>query len=382
MTKHGPKTPWWTFGIGAVLLLTLLAVGTLPRIRKAEAVERQHQLAASPRVVVTGVVQKTGPRKHFTLPGNAAPLKSTTIYARSTGFVRALNVDLGDQVKAGQVVAELEAPELDEDVRRSRARLEEAEANVLLAQSASARAQRLAEQGVSSKQQAEEALSRKTTAEASVMTAKADAVRFAALKGFTRVLAPFSGVITKRFVEGGGLVASAQAPLFELAQVNALRVTVDVPQWLATEVLPGTPVKIDTVQGLPTPVAATVTRTSGALDSNTRVLRAEIAVSPAESLMANGYVRVTFELERPSTTVTIPASALSVGGDGARVVEVRDNKAQLTPVVIAQDLGRTIELAKGPPAGALVVLNPPDDLGQGEPVTLSNTQVIDGGQAK
>ncbi len=382
MTKNSFKTPWWTFVIGGVVLVLLFIVGTLPRVRRAEAVERQHQNALAPRMVVTAVVQKTAPRKYFTLPGNAAPLKSAIVYARSTGFVRTLHVDLGDEVKAGQVVAELEAPELDEDVRRSRARLEEAEANVLLAQSASSRAQRLAEQGVSSKQQAEEAQSRKTTAEATVMTAKAEASRFATLRGFTRVLAPFSGVVTKRFVESGGLVASAQAPLFELAQITALRVTVDVPQWLAAEVVPGTPVKIDTVQGIQTPVSAAVTRTSGALDSNTRVLRAEIVVSPPGPLVANGYVRVTFEIDKPSNTITIPASALSVGGDGARVVEVREGKAHLTPVVIAQDLGRTIELANGPPEGARIILNPPDDLAQGEPLTVSTIKKPDGGPAK
>ncbi len=381
-TPVQPKLPKAIPVLFVLVLGALLVVGWLPRVTRAEAVDRQHQLALAPRRVVVGPVTRAPALATFTLPGTAAPLKSTVVTARGTGFVQQYLVDLGDPVKAGQVMAVLEAPEVDEDVKRAQARLHEAETNVTLSRSAAERSTRLSEQGVASKQQAEEAQSRLTTAEASVETARADVLRLAALKGYTRVVAPFAGVVTRRFVELGALVASDRAPLFEVAQTDSLKVTLDVPQWLAMDVKPGLVVKVAPPQRPQLAVEARLTRSAGALDPATRTLRVEALVERPGALLANAFVQITFQLERASPPLSVPASAVVPRADGVRVHTVKQGVVATKQVTVARDLGRTVELLSGVEAGELVVLNPPDDLENGEKVDAVQPPAPDAGVAK
>ena len=364
--------------VGVVLVGGLLFAGFGPRAERAAQQEKQHRLANGPRRVVVASAVRGPASGAFSLPGTAAPLRATVVTARGTGFVQKYLVDLGDTVKAGQVLALLEAPEVDEEVRRARARVDEAEANVELARSGAERSRRLSEQGAVSKQQAEEAQIRLTTAVAAVETARAELLRLGALKGFGRVVAPFSGVVTRRFVEQGALV-SDRVPLFEVAQTDALRVTVDVPQWLAGDVKVGQVVKVAPSQRPQQTVEARVTRSAQALDAATRTLRIEALVEQPGAILANAFVSVTFEVERSSPPVVVPAAALMARADGLRVVVVRDKVLRLTPVTVARDLGRTVELASGLEAGAQVVVNPPDDVDEGEAVEVVVRPVADAG---
>lgn len=370
MSQPTPRLPKWVPVVGLLTLTGLVLAGWLPRVRRAEAVERQHALALAPRRVVVGVVQRAPVKASFTVTGTAAPVKAAVVTARGTGFVQHYTVDLGDTVKAGQVLAVLEAPEVDEDVKRAQARLTEAEANVTLSRAAAERAARLADQGVASRQQAEEAQSRATSAVAAVETARADLLRLGALKGFTRVVAPFAGTVTKRFVEQGALVSSGGAPLFELAQLDSLKVSIDVPQWLAADVRAGQLVRVSPAQRPTAAVQARVTRTAGALDPATRSLRVEALVDKPGGLLANSFVQVTFEVERSEPPLVVPASAVVPRADGVRVYAVKAGAVAVVPVTVAKDLGRAVELSSGPEVGAEVILNPPDDLEPGERVEV------------
>ncbi len=219
----------WGVGL-AVVALALGVTGTWPRLARAALVEEQHQRALAPKKVPVAKVVAGPERFELTLPGSVAPMQSSVVYARAAGYVRRFTVDLGDRVKAGQVLADIESPEVDEDVKRARARVEEAEKNVALAQAIAERAERLAKDGVSSQQQVEETRSRLNSARAQVESARADADRVGALRGFSRVTAGFDGVVTRRLIEQGSLVSAGVTPLFELAHVDTLKVTVDVPQ--------------------------------------------------------------------------------------------------------------------------------------------------------
>lgn len=368
--KVTPRMPKSVPVLFVLVLAGLVAAGWLPRARRAEAVEREHQLAIAPRRVVVGVVQRAPAQATFSLPGTAAPAKSAVVSSKGSGFVQQYFVDLGDAVKAGQVLAVLEAPEVDEDVKRAQARLTEAEANVMLSRSAAERSSRLSEQGVASKQQAEEAQSRLTTAVAAVDTARADVLRLTAVKGYSRVVAPFAGVVTRRLVEQGALVSTDRTPLFELAQTESLKVTVDVPQWLAPDVKPGLVLKVAPPNRPQLAVEARVTRSAGALDPVTRTLRIEALVDKPGALLANAFVQVTFQVERAAPPLVIPASALVARAEGTRVHVVKADVIATTPVQVARDQGRTVEVLTGVEPGMQVVLNPPDDLENGEKVEV------------
>jgi RND family efflux transporter MFP subunit len=356
--------------VGCLILAGVLLVGWLPRVERAQAVERQNRRVMAPRRVVTAVVELGPAKRSMTLHGTAAPVKSAIVTSRNVGFVQQLLVDLGDTVKRGQVLAVLEAPEVDEDSRRARARLTEAEANLELGQSATERVARLAEQGVASRQAAEEAQSRLSTAVATVASARAEVQRLSAVKGYSRVVAPFDGVITRRFVELGSLAASDRAPLFEVAQIGQLKIAIDVPQWMAADVSVGQEVKVVTAPRTSSAVIAHVTRTSGALDPSTRTLRAEVVIEANRTLLPNAFVEVSFSVERSERSMVVPSSAVVARADGPRVYVAKNGTVTAASVVVARDLGRSVELNSGVEVGDRLVVNPPADLEPGEAVEV------------
>lgn len=195
-------------------------------------------------------------------------------------------------------------------------------------------------------------------------------LRLTAVKGYSRVVAPFAGVVTRRLVEQGALVSTDRTPLFELAQTETLKVTVDVPQWLAPDVKQGLVLKVAPPNRPQLAVEARVGRSAGALDPVTRTLRIEALVDKPGALLANAFVQVTFQVERAAPPLIIPASALVARADGARVHVVKANVIATTPVQVARDQGRTVEVLTGVEPGMQVVLNPPDDLENGEKVEV------------
>lgn len=362
-----PHVGRWLFA--AAVVVALAAVAAVPRAERARTLDRLEAAARAPRRVSVAVASPAPATVEFSLPGTALPMVSTALRARTTGFVRRLHVDMGDRVRAGQLLAELDAPETLQELRVAQARLSEAEKNVGLAQGTAERHARLATEGISTRQQADDARARANSASASLSTSRAELQRLAALRVYLRITAPFDGVITRRHVDTGALVTPGAEPLFELAQTEMLKVYVDVPQTFAPMVKVGQSVNVAPRAMGTTQVAGKVARTAGALDPSARTLRTEVHLPAHQTLLAGSFVTVTFAAERTGpAAVMIPASTLVLRKEGPRVATIVDGKAKFLPVQIAWDRGRQVELAGGLRGNETLVVNPPDNLEDGEPL--------------
>ncbi|MFT3768909.1 MAG: efflux RND transporter periplasmic adaptor subunit [Minicystis sp.] len=357
-----------------VALMAFGVIGTLPRLRRREALAESQAAVRAPRRVLSAKAASGPKRVEITLPGTALPFRSTMLYAKTTGFVRSFSADLGDRVKAGQVLAEVHAPETEEELRVARARMLEAEANLTIADDTARRNDKLAEAGLVSAQEASERRARANTAQAALGTTRAEVGRIGALLGYQKIVAPFDGVIVRRAVELGALVTPGTgntALLFEVAQVDTLRVFVDVPQSLAGGVRVGAEVSVFAPSAPKDVVRGKIARTAGALDASTHTLRTEVHIPGAGPLLSGSFVSVKLGIDNPSPPVMVPASALAVRKEGTLVLRVGpDRVVQAARIELGRDLGKQIEALSGVAIGDTVVLNPPDDLTTGEVVEV------------
>lgn len=369
---RGGRWPW----VFAALLLVLLGLGVAPRLERSRALDRRGAEASLPPLVATARVTRSESKAELTLPGTVLPIQRASLHARINGFVGRIHVDLGDRVRAGQLLAELEAPELQAECHRARARLEETERNLELAHVSARRGQLLAGEGNVSHEVAEEARARANSAEAALKSAKAEVERLDALYAYRRVVAPFDGVIVRRNVDRGALVTAGSGngmtSLFELAQTHTLKVYVDVPQSLAHDIRPGLEAQISTLEAPARALPGRVVRTAGVLDPGTRTLLTEVQLANAEALFAGSFVRVRLRFEREAPPMLIPASALAVRREGPTVLVVGEaNAVQQRVVVLGRDLGAHVEVMDGLSAEDRVVLSPPDTLGDGRVVRVA-----------
>jgi membrane fusion protein (multidrug efflux system) len=348
-----------------VALSALFLVAFLPRTRSnarlAESTKAIH--AALPRVEVI-VPKVSSSVRSIVLPGTTKPLEETVLYSRANGFVRAWNVDIGDKVKEGQPLVQLETPELDQEILQARAQLAQAEAgikqataNADLSRSSLDRYKKLAAEGLATQQQLDEKSAQAAVdvanvdvAQAMIGTQRANLARQGKLKSFASVTAPFAGTITARMVERGALVvAGNSSPLFKLSATDPVRIYVDVPQDVAPSVKPELLAEV-TVREYPGRVfRGKITRTSGALDSATRTLSTEIRVpNPDNALLTGMYTEVSLSLPVPHKTVEVPATSVTTGENGVRVQVVEaDGTVRLVPVVIERDLGASVQISSG-----------------------------------
>lgn len=362
----------WLLAIAVVVALG--AAGVVPRLAQRDALAKTQAQVNGPRLVRTAPVAVGAPTAAITLPATSAPFFATQLYARSVGFLRKNHVDVGDRVKRGQLLAEIDAPETDEEINLAQAQLEEANANVGIVQNTLSRNTELAKVGIVSREQADQSQAQANSAAASVKTRKAALQRLSTLRGYQRVLAPFDGVITKRGFDPGALVgASNSVALFEVAQVDSLRVFIDVPQSFAAGVAPG----IEAIVFAPSAPAQTVkgkvARASGVLDPSTRTLRTEVLIPGDGTILPGAFVYAKLAIPRKQAPLVVPGSALLVRKEGTMLAQVIDDKIKLALVEVGRDLGRELEITAGIKAGDRVVLNPPDDLSDG----LSVQVVVD-----
>jgi RND family efflux transporter MFP subunit len=331
------------------------------RTALSDAAHTEH--AALPRVDVV-TPKEAGTSRTLRLPATIRPLEETVLYSRADGFVADWKVDIGDKVKADQVLAVLETPELDQQILQAKAQLAQAEASTKQAaanrdfsRSTLDRYKRLAAEGLSTQQdldekaaQAQVNLANVDVAAANVGTQKANLARLYKLKSFASVTAPFAGTVTARTVERGALVvAGNSAPLFKIAATDPVRVFVDVPQDMAPSVKIGEPASI-TVREFPGKVfEGRIARSTGALDQTTRTLSTEIRVPNPDGVLLTGmYVEASLTLPVPHRTFELPATAVSTGANGVRV-QVVDGSGlvHFVPVVLDRDLGSTMHVASG-----------------------------------
>jgi RND family efflux transporter MFP subunit len=363
----------------AAALLGLAGVSALaiaPRLERRAALEMTKARAeGGPRV--STVSAKLAPKEIvLTLPGSTQAIQETTLYARTSGFLGSRKVDIGDRVESGQLLAEIESPELDQELERAVVHLDEARANVTLAQNTLRRIDTLLKTHAVSEQEDDDQKIRVNSAEAAVKAGEADVRRLQVLQSYEKVVAPFAGTITARNVDKGALVTSGSGStvtsLFSIADTSGLRVFVDVPQNAAQGIAENVEAGVF-VRELPrNSFTAKVVRTAKSLDPSTRTLRTELYLpNPEGTLLPGMYVQVKLTVARENPGVLIPARTLVLRKEGPRVVVVTpDKKAEVRPVKLGRDFGPEIEVTDGLRGQELLVENPTDDLENGQLVRV------------
>lgn len=379
--------PWL---LGALTLGGLFVVGYLPHQRaRAELLAAAREASAELPTVAVVHPKPSTPGKTLTLPASLKGWEQTVLLSRANGYVRTWLVDLGAQVEAGQLLAELDTPELDREVEQARAAvsesaasLEEAGATRDYARINLERYRSLVPAGVAPQGELQKVEAEARVAEAKVSVAQAARAsklaslhRLEQLKSFSRVTAPFAGVITSRKVDRGSLVSAGSSALFELAVVEPLRVVVDVPQSLALGVKAGI---TGTVRARELPsqtFRAKVARTAGTLESESRTLRVELDVeNPERRLLPGMFAEVALELGRPHPTFALPASAIISGKEGLRVATLDGaGVVHLKRVVLERDNGAEVELQSGVTPGDAVIASPRPFLAEGDRVKALST---------
>lgn len=361
------------FVAGAIVLAGAAGAGIAPRLKQREALARTQSELAGPRRVRTAKVRAGEPVVDVTLPGTSAPFQSALLYGKSTGFVRKNLVDVGDKVTRGQLLAQIAAPETAQEIRVAQARLDEAEANVGVVLATAERTSKLVHSGALPPQQADDAKAQANSAVTSIATRRAELSRLQVLHGYQQIVAPFDGVITRRNVDPGALVGPASTggvALFEIADVEMLRVFVDVPDAFARDVTPGLDAEIYAPRDPSQKVKGKVARTSGVLEQATRTLRAEVHVKASSAAMPGSFVYVKLGVPRARPRPVIPASALVVRKEGTLVARVRDHQIGLVRVALGRDFGKELEVLDGLEPGDDVVINASDTLNDGERVEV------------
>ena len=360
--------------IAAFVVLALLAVGAGRTIvgRMANARVLDAKVAESSlQYVRTTVVRTSEGGQTLALPGSLQGAQQAPIAARAAGYVRRWTRDIGSHVARGELLAVIESPEIDQQLSQAEAARGQATASLALARSTAARWEALRKKDVVSQQELDERRSAVAQQAANVAAAEANVQRLRQLQGFTRVAAPFAGVITRRNVEVGDLVDSSK-PLFVLTQMDPLRVYVDVPQSYAQLVRAGQKVVVEQAELRERKFDGVVARTSGAIDPTTRTMQVEISLPNRDGILLPGaYVQVELPLAGARTLV-VPTNVLLFRGEGTRVALVDDaSHVRLRPVTLGRNLGERIEVLAVIAAGDRLVVNPSDSLADGDSVVVA-----------
>lgn len=385
-------SPMRAIAIGAAVLAALggaLVFGWLPRHRDATALAADTREHEGSRLRVQTTKPKEGSSdRSVSLPGSVQALEETVLYPRASGYVRKWYFDIGDRVKENEVLAEIDTPELDQQLIASRAQLAQAEAGLVQAKANNEfahqdlrRYEELAPAGVTSKQELDKQKAQSLVAEANIQVAeaklkgqRADVQRLLEMKSFSRVLAPFAGRVTARNVERGALVTAGNAsPLFKLAASETVRVFLQVPQDIAPSVRVDLEAKV-TVREYPgREFDGKVAHAAGALDPSTRTMTTEVRLpNPRGELLPGMYGQVALTLPVPHRVYELPATALMSDAKGLRVAVVTPEKTiRLVPIVLERDNGATLEIASGLTGGEDVVRVASVDLTDGRPVELA-----------
>jgi RND family efflux transporter MFP subunit len=372
--------------LGGGVLVAALMAGTLPRMA------RQQRLTAAVAVVSSSTpavsVTTVGPaptRSSVSLPGALAPVRTAAIYARTPGYVRRRLVDIGSRVRAGQLLADIDAPDVDQQVAQARGVVAQTRAARELAQANLVRWRALAVDSAVTAQEVDQMQAAFDEAVANLNSAEANLRRLAQLQEYERVVAPFAGVITARNVDPGALVGtaggvsgtltaatgSAPGSLFTVAQTDTLSVYVTVPEDYAAAVAVGQPAVVslpalpgDTLRGR-------VVRTAGSLDASARTLLTEVRVANPGSVLPGMYAQVDLTLSPGTPTLRVPATALVIRDGPPQVVTVApDSTARYQTVKIGRDFGSWVEVTGGLADGSVIVVNPSDNLSDGARVRI------------
>jgi RND family efflux transporter MFP subunit len=360
--------------IAGAVVLVLLALGAgrtvLSRMANAHALEAG--VAGRAAIYVKTALPKAGDATQtVALPGTLQGAVQAPISARASGYLRRWTKDIGERVAKGELLAEIDTPEIDQQLSQAVAAREQAAASLGLTVSTAERWEALRKKDVVSQQELDERRSAVVQARANLAAAEANVQRLRQTEAFKRVTAPFAGVITRRNVEVGDLIdAGGARPLFVLAQSDSLRVLVNVPQSAAQRIKPGQAVVVTQAELPGRPFAGKVARTAASIDTTTRSMQVEVTLANPEGVLLPGaYVQVSLPLAQ-SRSLTVPPNALLFRAEGVRVAVLgAGGRVSLRAVKLGRNFGEAVEVLEGLGESDRLVLNPSDSLAEGDVVT-------------
>ena len=356
--------------IALIVGIVIVVVGLVTRAHGDARLREWTDAQAIPTVVVAPP-QASGDAGALDLPGRLEAYSRASLYARVPGYLKGWTVDIGSPVKAGQELATIETPDLDQELLQSKANLATAQANVALAETTAKRWQELLKTGAVSKQDVDEKIGDYKAKQAIVKASQADVDREQTLKGFARITAPFDGIVTARNTDVGALInvgGSAGQELFVVSDTKKLRVYVSVPQTYVPSIPPGTKATMTVPDRPGKTYSATVESSSQAVNVASGSTLMQLGVDNANSdLLPGGFANVSLQLPSNASALRIPSSALLFDKHGLRVATLdKDDKIRLKPVTIARDLGQVIEIGTGLVADDRVIQSPPDGVQDGD----------------
>ncbi|MET0499361.1 MAG: efflux RND transporter periplasmic adaptor subunit [Steroidobacteraceae bacterium] len=371
-----PRRLRWVGIVAAVGVVGIVVAGITSRsVSESNVREWTDQQAVPTVAVITPSAEGTAAT--LDLPGRLEATSRAPLYARVSGYLKNWKVDIGAKVKAGQLLAEIEAPDVEQQLLQAQADLASAEANAALAASTSKRWQSMLGTDAVSKQEVEEKSGDLAAKKALVNAQRANVERLKTMQGFTRIVAPFDGVVTARDTDVGALISAGGSgqELFVVSDIRRLRVYVNVPQIFAANLATGTKASISVPERAGKTYTAIVESASGAVNVATGTTLIQLSVdNAAGELLPGGYANVNFELAHDAAMLRIPASALIFDQNGTYVAAIDpDNRVVLKPVTIARDHGATIEIATGLVASDRVIETPPDGIAAGSVVRVVTT---------
>jgi RND family efflux transporter MFP subunit len=363
-------------GVSVLIIAVVVVILGITTRKVADAKLQEWTEKQAVPVVATAPPDTRGKKTTFSLPGRLEAYIQAQMYARVTGYVKKWDADIGAPVKAGQLLAEIDAPDLDQQIMQAEANLASAKANAVLSDATLKRGQSLITTFAISQQDLEQRAADASNKQGLVRAAQANLDRLRVLEQYKRVVAPFDGLVTARATDIGALInagAGGGPALFVVSDISKLRVYVNVPQNYVPSIPVGTKAQIAVPEYPGRTFPATVEASARSVDAASNTVRMQLVVDNSRSeLMTGDFTNVTFELPHPEVAMNVPASALIFNESGLHVATVsNDNRIVLREVTISRDLGNEVEIGSGIAADDRVVINPPDGIASGDKVRIA-----------
>lgn len=370
--------------IAVIVVIAIVVAGVATRANDSRKLRDWTDAQAVPTVNVVSPESGQGGGE-LDLPGRLQAYARAPIFARTSGYLKYWKADIGQKVKAGDLLAEIETPDLDQQLLQAKADLASARANEALALTTAKRWQAMRDSDSVSRQEVDEKTGDYEAKHALAQAAQANLERIQALKGFAKLVAPFDGVVTARETDVGALINAGGSgqELFVVSDVHKLRMYVNVPQNYVPSIRDGATVKLTVPEYPGKTFSGTVEATSAAINAASGTTLVQVSVDNSDGkLLPGGYASVTFDLPADAALLRVPASALVFDDKGLRVATVDgQNKVAFKVVTIARDFGKTVQLGSGIAAGDRLIESPPDGLADGDTVRV-NAPKADGDHAK
>ena len=371
-------TPGTWIGLLVVVLVlaAVVVLGIASRSRDKSVLETENQQAS---ISTVEIIHPSGSSvsDEIALPGNTQAYIDTPIYSRTSGYLKAWYFDIGAHVGKGQLMAQIETPELDQQLQVAQADLKSSQANLDLAETTAARYQNLLKTNSVSKQETDVATGDEAAKRAARDASEANVRRLSQLQSFENIYAPFDGIVTARNTDVGALISAGAnttpRELFHLAAIGKIRVFVAVPEAYSASIRNDTEATLTLDEYPGQPFIGQVARNSNQIDQASRTLNVEVDIDNAQGkLLPGAYVFVHFKVPQHSTSLTLPSNTLIFRSQGLQVATVVGDKVHLVPVKIGNDMGATVEIASGLQPSDKVIVDPSDSISEGQQVHIAD----------